>query len=131
LKEQGTGSVWAGFGEGYQLIERRNSRRFVVDWAVKVDGTSDGIAFIEAGVVKNISSNGALLSFNRRLEVGSHLDVFIQLPMKKTNWMKYSAEVLRVESLPGEGTMTAVRFSGATPEFRIPLFTPPPERDRA
>ena len=34
------------------------------------------------------------------VEQGMRLDVYIKLPFKKENWMKYTAEVLRVEAGP-------------------------------
>ena len=97
------------------MIERREGRRFQVDWAIKVE-RSEGDGFSEEGVLLNISSGGALVFLTKPLSVGTRLDVHIKLPFKKNNWMKYSASVIRVKK---EKTRfaAAVKFEGARPVF--------------
>ena len=97
------------------MIERRQGRRFQVDWAIKME-QSEGEEFSEEGVLQNISSGGALVFLSRPLAVGTRLDVQIKLPFKKNSWMKYSASVIRVKK---EKTRfaAAVKFEGAKPVF--------------
>jgi hypothetical protein len=47
---------------------------------------------------------------------GTKLDVFIMLPFKGKKWMKYSAQVVRVEE-GGHDFGAAVKFEGPRPEF--------------
>ena len=83
------------------LPERRGARRFAVGWKATVKGTdNEGIDFDESGEIRNLSSSGAFLYLGRQLKVGSRIDVWIKLPMQKENWMKYQAEVVRVEGDP-------------------------------
>ena len=97
------------------MIERREGRRFQVDWAIKVE-QSEGNVFSEEGVLRNISSGGALVFLSKPLTVGTRLDVHIKLPFKKNKWMKYSASVIRVKK---EKTRfaAALKFEGAKPVF--------------
>jgi CYTH domain-containing protein len=71
---------------------------------------------MESGRVRNISSSGALLTLKAALDVGSRVEIYIRLPMEKTNWMKYSGRVSRSDWLGAE-LITAVRFDGSRPEF--------------
>ena len=104
---------------GGPLIERRRAKRFQVDWEIKVEGNVDGgERFIEMGVLRNISSSGALLSIPHAPIEGTALDVYIQLPLQGKKWMKYPAQVVRVE--PGGSAITAVKFDTARPVFGSP-----------
>ncbi|HSB10036.1 MAG TPA: PilZ domain-containing protein [Blastocatellia bacterium] len=102
------------------MIERRSAKRFQVDWQVRVEGCVDGgESFVESGVLRNISSNGALVSLPRRLCEGATIDVFIKLPVQKEKWMKYPARVVRVER--GVAAVAAVGFDTTRPDFRSPV----------
>ena len=79
---------------------------------------SDGTSFIETGRAENISSGGALLRISKPLLSGTRLDVHIRLPMK-SQWMKYSAEVIRIENR-GPTYCAAVKFDTAKPLFGGP-----------
>ena len=104
---------------GGSLIERRRAKRFQVDWQIRVEGNVDGgEGFVETGVLRNISSSGALLSIPRAPIEGAALDVYIQLPLQGKKWMKYPAQVVRVE--PGVSAITAVKFDTARPVFGSP-----------
>jgi len=104
---------------GGPLIERRRAKRFQVDWQIKVEGNVDGgERFVEVGVLRNISSSGALLSIPHAPAEGTALDVYIQLPLQGKKWMKYPAQVVRVE--PGVSAITAVKFDTARPVFGSP-----------
>ena len=98
-------------------VEHRKARRFKVDWEVTVKGTArSGQRFEIQGRVKNLSSTGAFLSLPKSLTVGAKLEVWIKIPFKKSNWMKYSSEVVRVErGLPSPGV--AIKFDSLRPTF--------------
>lgn len=102
---------------GGPLIERRRAKRFQVDWQVRVecDG-GDGGGLVESGMLRNISSSGALLSLTNALPSGTRLDVYINLPLKGKKWMKYPARVVRLEL-----GAAAVRFDSVRPDFGMPL----------
>jgi hypothetical protein len=101
------------------LIDRRTGKRFPADWPVRVEGRyGGGGRFKRAGVLKNISSGGAMLRLDNRIAEGMRLEVFILLPSKAKKWMKYSAHVVRVEE-GRVGSCAAVEFEGARPEFRV------------
>lgn len=106
---------------GGPLIERRRAKRFQVDWQVRVEGTEDGKdGFMEAGVLRNISSSGALLFLAKPLSTGTKLDIYVMLPLQGKKWMKYPARVVRVErGIAAVGA--AVKFDSARPDFRMPL----------
>ncbi len=96
------------------MIERRIAKRFQVDWEVRVEGT-----FIESGVLRNISSGGALLTLTTPPGAGTQLDVYIKLPLKGKSWMKYPAHVVRIEL--GAAAIAAVKFDSPRPDFGIPM----------
>jgi hypothetical protein len=101
------------------LIERRRAKRFQVDWQVRIETTGDhGNTVVETGALRNISSNGALLSLRKPLSKGARLDVYIKLPMQGKNWMKYPARVVRIEP---DNAATAIKFDSARPNFGTPL----------
>lgn len=102
-----------------KVVEQRKARRFKVDWEVTIKGTAGpGRRFEMQGRLENLSSTGALLYLPKSLIVGAKLDIWIKIPFKKTNWMKYSAEVVRVErSLPSLGV--AVKFDNLRPIFEV------------
>lgn len=100
--------------------ERRSSRRFDVSWDAAVKGATDGGAiFDEQGSLSNISSTGAYLSLAKPPSVGAQMELWIRLPMAKDNWMKYPAEVVRIEGLPPR-VGVAVRFHTVKPSFFKP-----------
>jgi hypothetical protein len=97
--------------------ERRDAQRFQVGWDVTVKGTDQtGTGFDEAGILEDLSSVGAFLYLPRRVQLGDKLELRIKVPFKKNNWMKYSAEVIRVKKATGK-TGVAVRFDTARPVF--------------
>ena len=97
---------------------------------MRVDG-ADGIGgFAESGVLRNISSSGALLSLSKPLPAGSKLDIQIELPSQGKKWMKYQARVVRVE--PGTTPVTAaVKFDSARPVFRTRIDEPRVSMEKA
>jgi hypothetical protein len=101
------------------LIERRRAKRFQVDWRIRVEGNSGSEdSFIESGVLRNISSSGALLSLTNALPAGTQLDVYIELPLKGKKWMRYPASVVRFDLAP-TGVAAAVMFDSSRPVFGI------------
>lgn len=104
--------------ERLDLPERRGARRFTVGWNVIIKGTDGaGREIDESGVLENLSSSGAFLYLARPLSIGSKVDVRIRLPFQKENWMRYEAEVVRVE---GGQLMTGVgmHFCAVWPTFK-------------
>ena len=103
------------------MNERRRAKRFQVDWKVRVESLGDGKdGFVEAGVLRNISSTGALLFLAKPLSKGAKLDIYVMLPLQGKKWMKYPARVVRVErGIAAVGA--AVKFDSARPDFRTPL----------
>jgi PilZ domain len=97
------------------LIERRTGKRFAVNWPIKVEGRDGKHVINGEGHLLNLSSGGALFDLAGPVCKGMRLDVYIKLPFKKDNWMKYTAEVLRIED--GESPRTAVKFEGPRPRF--------------
>jgi len=96
------------------LIERRIAKRFQVDWEIRVEGS-----VIERGVLRNISSGGALLALTTPPGTGTQLDVYIKLPLQGKSWMKYPAHVVRIEH--GAVAVAAVKFDSPRPDFGIPM----------
>ena len=103
------------------MIERRIATRFHVGWQIRVerDNGSEG-SFIETGVLRNLSSSGALLSLPGPLPIETQLEVYIKLPLSDKKWMRYPARVVRIE--PGASAVAAaVSFDSARPDFDLPL----------
>lgn len=104
---------------GVDVLERRRARRFRVGWDINVKGTDDaGLSFDEAGVLENLSSTGVFFYLTRPLRIGTKLEVSIKIPFRRENWMKYSAEVVRIES----GTRRigiAMKFDAIRPDFSM------------
>lgn len=97
--------------------ERRSARRFHVRWDVAVAGIDEsGHRFNEAGTLQNLSSVGAFLYLPRQVNPGERIELQIKTPFKRNNWMKYSAEVVRLEQETAMAGL-AVRFDTAMPVF--------------
>lgn len=103
---------------GGPLIERRTARRFQVDWQVQIH-REDSERRVINGVLRNLSSTGALLTTTERLITGTQLDLYIKLPLSQKKWMKYPARVVRIE-VDTDGINTAVSFDRRRPEFNLP-----------
>lgn len=94
--------------------ERRRSRRFQVGWDMSLAGTDrSGSDFDESATLANLSSGGAFFHSQRCLGSGAAVELLIRVPFKKETWMKYAAQVLRLE----EGNGVAVRFDEPKPIF--------------
>ena len=101
------------------MLERRRARRFKVGWEVSVKGTDDfGLSFDETGVLENLSSTGAFFYLTKPLRIGAKLEVSIKVPFRRENWMKYSAEVVRIESST-KRIGIAMKFDTVRPSFSI------------
>ena len=102
-------------------MERRRASRFQVDWDIRIERNDDlDGSLVEIGVLKNLSSGGALLSLPGVVSTGTQLDVYIQLPLIDKKWMRYPARVVRIEFEP-PGVEAAVTFDNARPDFGPPM----------
>ena len=98
--------------------ERRDARRFQVSWDVNVRGTDQtGSGFVEAGTLENLSSLGAFLYLPRLVNLGETLELRINVPFRG-NWMKYAAQVVRLEPESAEAGL-ALKFDTAAPLFLL------------
>ena len=99
------------------IEERSCRRRFDVGWEVAVKGRDPaGGDFDKAGRLENLSSGGAYFFFQKRLKAGTRIELRIKVPFKNNNWMKYAAEVVRLEH-SGGGVGVAVKFNTPRPVF--------------
>ena len=99
------------------MRERRTSVRRSLKWQATIKGNdSSGESFGEEGTIENLSSTGAFLYLSRKVEVGTHIDLTIRLPFQKENWMKYSAEVVRIENIP-QRIGVGIKFDTVRPTF--------------
>ena len=106
-------------GKGQHYEERRNARRFQVGWNLAVKGTdSSGRGFNEEGILDNLSSLGAFLYLSRPVNLGERLELQIKIPFKRNNWMKYTAEVVRVAHSSRRAGV-GLRFDTAVPVFVV------------
>ena len=102
------------------MHERRRARRFKVGWDVTVTATdSGGSVFDETGRLENLSSSGAFLFLTRCLDPGTRAEVWIRVPFKRENWMKYFGEVVRSEPMTAARVGIALRFDTARPIFEV------------
>lgn len=102
-----------------QNTERRNAQRFELDWDVAVKGTDQWcMTFDELGTLGNLSSFGAFVFLPRRVNLGERLEIQIRIPSKRNNWMRYTAEVVRLEPANVRAGI-GVRFETAVPVFVI------------
>ena len=99
------------------MRERRTSVRRSLKWEATVKGNdSSGTSFGEEGVIENLSSTGAFLYLSRDIAIGSKIDLTIRLPFQKENWMKYSALVVRIETI-SQKTGVGIKFETIRPTF--------------
>lgn len=99
------------------MRERRRAVRRHLQWQATIEGSDPtGAQFGEQGVIENLSSTGAFLYMSREVAIGSRLDLAIRLPFEKENWMKYSAEVVRVEAAT-QKIGIGIRFDDLRPTF--------------
>jgi hypothetical protein len=104
-------------GKINHVEDRRNAGRFQVSWDVNVRGTDQtGSGFDEAGTLENLSSLGAFLYLARRVNLGERLELQIKVPFKRNNWMKYAAEVVRLEQASAKAGV-ALKFDSVVPVF--------------
>ena len=97
--------------------ERRQGRRFQVSWQVIVRGSdSRGIRFEEVASLRNLSSGGMFLYVEHNVSIGADIEVSIRVPLRKANWMRYSAKVVRAEPEPSRCGLAA-RFESLVPNF--------------
>ncbi len=99
------------------MRERRTSVRRSLKWQATIKGSDrSGANFGEEGIIENLSSTGAFLYLSRKVDVGTKIDIAIRLPFQKENWMKYTAEVVRIENIP-EKIGVGLKFDTVRPIF--------------
>ncbi|HVG18400.1 MAG TPA: PilZ domain-containing protein [Blastocatellia bacterium] len=104
-------------GSEGNLPDRRRMHRYQVDWPFRVKGTDPtGLGILNTGKLRDISSRGAFGYIGRLLAVGMKIEVLIRLPLKEERWIKYSAEIVRVEQL-GSQTGVGLKFDTSRPMF--------------
>jgi hypothetical protein len=96
--------------------ERRRARRFPVNWDIAVSGHQEGTPFDEATKLENLSSGGAFFFLEKHRRPQPRLELRIKVPFKKNNWMKYQAEVVRLD-VSGQATGVGVKFDTPRPIF--------------
>ena len=98
-------------------LGRRAARRFSVAWPIEVTVEDQNrLRVMRTGTLTNISSRGAFFNLGLCLEAGTRLTIMVRIPLKKSGWMKYSAEVVRTEP-PSPEFGTAVKFNNLRPVF--------------
>jgi hypothetical protein len=108
--------MWQEMAET-KLKERRKSLRFQVKWEAIIKGkNSTRGSFNDVGVVVNLSSRGAFLHLDNRIEVGTKLEVWIKLPNEGERWLMYTGKVIRCED-SRQTNGIAMQFLKARPWF--------------
>ena len=100
------------------MLERRTARRFNIAWDVRVTASDGPGSVEESGTLENLSSSGAFLFLTRHLNPGTRVEVSIRVPFKRENWINYSGEVVRSETV-ATGVRLAMRFDSARPTFEV------------
>ena len=109
----------SGMTSPHRAFERREGRRFELDWRIEIKGRDDkDEKSVAVGILKNLSSGGALLYLKESPEPSAKLNILIKIPFKNENWMQYRAECVRVERHRSKFRV-AVKFSGSRPQFWI------------
>jgi hypothetical protein len=104
-------------GSEGNLPDRRRMHRYQVDWPFRVKGTDPtGLGILNTGKLRDISARGAFGYIGRPLAVGMKMEVLIKLPVKEERWIKYSAEIIRVERTSTQ-TGVAMKFDTSQPMF--------------
>ncbi len=99
------------------VVDRREGRRYKLNWPVRVKGIDSASAYFEeVATLQALSSSGAYVYLAACPPVGSRLSVRIRLPLKKEVMMTYSATVVRVEKKPS-GVGVALKFDTSRPDF--------------
>jgi PilZ domain-containing protein len=97
--------------------DRRASRRFPVGWDITIRRVGrNGKVYNEIGDLNNLSSSGIHVNLARLAKIGDKLEVYIKIPMKKKHWMKYSGEIVRLQS-NDSGVGIGIKFDKLRPEF--------------
>jgi hypothetical protein len=97
--------------------DRRKWQRYEVNWPFQIEGVDKyGHAFWADGVLHDISARGSSGYCLDPPEAGTRVVISIKMPVKGENWVRYLAEIVRVnDSQPGR--FVAVKFESARPVF--------------
>ncbi len=101
------------------MFDRRISTRHSLHWQIEVEGKDNfGEPFQETGVIRNLSSSGAFFYLSHKVDLGAKISLSIRLPFQNESWIKYTAQVIRVE---GGSTKigVGVRLNAMSQKFGI------------
>jgi hypothetical protein len=80
------------------VFDRRTSTRRSLHWPIQVEGKDNfGEPFHETSIIKNLSSSGAYFYLDHEVALGTSISLSIKLTVQNERWMKYTAQVIRVE----------------------------------
>lgn len=99
------------------IVEQRKALRFQVKWEATIKGKDTRRGNLnEVGMVVNLSSRGAFLHVDNRIEIGTKLEIWIKLPNEAERWLMYTGKVIRCE-ISHQTVGIAMQFLKARPWF--------------
>jgi hypothetical protein len=102
---------------GPSLADRRKWRRYDVNWPFQIEGVDrDRHVFWADGTLHDISARGSSGYCLDPPETGTRVVVSIKIPFKGDSWIRYLAEIVRLEDSP-KGTLVALKFVSNRPVF--------------
>ena len=98
-------------------VNRRKWPRYEVDWQFQMEGVDgNGRVFWADGTLHDISARGSSGYCFDPPENGTRVVVSIRMPFESDNWIRYIAEIVRIEESE-EGTLVALQFVSSRPVF--------------
>lgn len=106
-----------GLNWHFGQADRRSSQRFQVGWGVVIRIVGhDGDIYNEIGELDDLSSSGGCINLTNLAKIGDKIEVNIAIPMKRTHWIRYYGEVVRLQDTDSVGRI-GVKFDSLRPEF--------------
>jgi hypothetical protein len=98
-------------------VDRRKWRRYEVNWPFSIEGIDkNGQAFWANGSLCDISARGSSGYCFDPPDVGTRVVVSIKVPFKGDKWIRYLADIIRVEQAQSR-TLIALKFESTRPVF--------------
>lgn len=98
-------------------MNRRKWQRYEVNWPFQIEGVDrDGKVFWTDGYLRDISARGSSGHCFCPPDAGTRIVISIRIPFKGEQWMRYLAEIVRVEQ-DEPGTFIALKFESSHPIF--------------